>query len=293
MIKYFLIFFLFTSLLSSQNDDFKFKRTAIENTDITKLKKQLHQNRLDEIKKIKASIVMKHVKKYISFNSLPKTKGRAQFYFYFFKEKLKEYRLPEELKYLAIIESNLNAKAISPAGAKGLWQFMPKTGAQYGLYENDKISLFFDPIASTDAACRYLKDLYEQFNDWELALAAYNCGPGRISKLIKKTGRKTFWSLLPYLPRETQNYVPSFLAVKYIFDFYKTKKIKLRAPKLKGEHIYSIITTEKTNRSNFYQTERDQLLFNFLNPQLLTASIPKSTKIYLYDSSKDKIAHYR
>ena len=283
---YIIIFFLFTSILSAQNEDFKFKKTSFENTTISTSKRQLHLSRLDKINKIKNSIVMKHVKKYINFNSLPKTKGRAEFYFYFFEEKLKKYNLPEKLKYLAIVESNLNAKAISSSGAKGLWQFMPKTGAQYGLYENNTVSLFFDPIASTDAACRYLRDLYEKFKDWDLVLAAYNCGPGRVSKIMRKTGGKTFWSIRSHLPKETQNYVPSFLAVKYVFDFYKIRNIKPRALKLKSNQIKTIITTQKTNKSSFYGTKREQLIFNFLNPQLLTTSIPISTKIYLNNSPK-------
>lgn len=288
MIKYSTIFFLFTSILSSQNEDFIFKNTFFESTNISTSTSQLQLSTLEKINKIKNSIVMKHVKKYIGFNYLPKTMGRAEFYFYFFEKKLKKYKLPEELKYLAIVESNLNAKAISPSGAKGLWQFMPKTGAQYGLYENNTISLFFDPIASTDAACRYLRDLYKKFKDWELALAAYNCGPGRVSKIMKKTGRKTFWSIRSHLPKETQNYVPSFLAVKYVFDFYKIKNVKPRALKLKGNQIKTIITNQTTDKSRFYQTEREQLIFNFLNPQLLTTSIPIKTKIHLHNPPKEK-----
>lgn len=103
---------------------------------------------------------------------------------------MEKYGLPEELKYLPVIESNLNPKARSKAGAMGLWQFLPATGKQFGLSRNSSVSLYYDPIASTDAACRYLKYLHDKFGDWELALAAYNCGEGRLERLIKKIGKK-------------------------------------------------------------------------------------------------------
>lgn len=281
-----------SSILSAQSDSFKFKKTSLKNTTISKSEKELYLSRLDKINRIntikisKNSIVVKQVKKYLSFNYLPKTMGKADFYFYFFKQKLKKYHLPEELKYLAIVESNLNPKAISSSGAKGLWQFMPKTGIQYGLYENDNISLFFDPVASTDAACRYLRDLFIQFKDWELVLAAYNCGPGRVSKILKKTGGKTFWSIRSHLPKETQNYVPAFLAVQYIFNFYENHNIKPKLLNINSLKIQTILNTEKSKKSKFYTSKKEQTIFDFLNPQLLTTIVPKRSRIYINSDGK-------
>lgn len=286
MKKYFVIFFLVSIVSWAQDKNFEFK-VFDENTSISKTEKALYFDRLDKINSIntikirKNGTVAKQVKRYLGFNHLPKTMGKAEYYFYYFQLKLKKYGLPEELKYLAIIESDLNPNAVSRVGAKGLWQFMPATGIQYGLYENDEISLFFDPIASTDAACRYLRDLYKKFNDWELVLAAYNCGPSRVSKAIKKAGKKDYWSIRHLLPKETNNYVPSFLAVQYVFNFYKDHNIKPRRIILKGHEIKTHTTKKESKKSEFYTTKKEQKIFDFLNPHLLSKTIPIRTRFYL------------
>jgi len=193
----FIIFFSITIVTSAQDKNFKFKVFDI-NTNISKSEKEIYFSRLDKINQIntikisKDITVAKQVKRYLGFKHLPVTMGKAEFYFFYFQKKLKKYGLPEELKYLAVIESDLNPSAVSKVGAKGLWQFMPGTGVEYGLFENEEISLFYDPIASTDAACRYLSDLYKTFKDWKLVLATYNCGPGRVANAIKKPERKIF-----------------------------------------------------------------------------------------------------
>jgi membrane-bound lytic murein transglycosylase D len=143
-----------------------------------------------------------------------------------FEEKLTEHGLPEELKYLAVIESGLRPQIKSRAGALGLWQFMYRTGQMYGLNENSYIDERMDPEMATDAACRYLKKLYGIYDDWNLALAAYNAGPGNVNRAIRRSGNKlTYWDVRPYLPRETQGYVPNFIAASYILTYHAEHNI--------------------------------------------------------------------
>jgi membrane-bound lytic murein transglycosylase D len=145
---------------------------------------------------------------------------RKNIYFPLFEKYLAKYGLPDELKYLSIIESGLNPKAISRARAAGLWQFMAPTGRMYGLHADWYTDDRMDPEKSTDAACRYLRDLYNMFNDWELALASYNAGPGNVKKAIRRSGYKnTFWEIYPNLPRETRSYVPQFVAMIYTMNY--------------------------------------------------------------------------
>jgi membrane-bound lytic murein transglycosylase D len=145
---------------------------------------------------------------------------RKDLYFPLFEKKLKEYGLPDELKYLSIIESGLNPRATSRARAVGLWQFMPGTGHWMGLHRDWYIDERMDPEKSTDAACRYLAQLYSMFGNWQLALAAYNSGPGTVRHAIKRSGyKKTFWEVFARLPRETRSYVPQFIAIIYAMNY--------------------------------------------------------------------------
>ena len=153
--------------------------------------------------------------------------GAANFYMPIFEEALEAYQLPLELKYLPIIESALNPKAVSRAGATGLWQFMIGTGKQYGLEVNSLVDERRDPVKSSYAAARYLKALYKVFGDWNLVIAAYNCGPENINKAIHRANAKTpenpnkdYWYIYPYLPAETRGYVPAFIAANYIMTYY-------------------------------------------------------------------------
>ena len=145
--------------------------------------------------------------------------GLAQLYFPAFEEALDRYGLPQELKYLAVVESALYPGARSRAAAVGLWQFIIGTGKLYGLRVDSYVDERCDIYKSTDAACRYLSDLHEAFGDWELALAAYNCGPGNVNKAVRRAGGTLdYWKIYDYLPRETRGYVPAFIAVNYIFN---------------------------------------------------------------------------
>ncbi len=157
--------------------------------------------------------------------------GMAELYFPIFEAKLDEYDMPQALKYLPIIESALNPKARSRAGAVGLWQFMHATGKMYGLNSNSFIDERMDPYLSTDAACKYLQKLHGIYGDWSLALAAYNSGPGNVNKAIRRAGGvKDYWAIRPFLPRETRGYVPAFIAVNYVMNHTEDHNIFPVAP---------------------------------------------------------------
>lgn len=145
----------------------------------------------------------------------------CNFYMPIFEEALDAYGLPLELKYLPVIESALNPSAVSRAGACGLWQFMLATGKIYGLESNSLVDERRDPIKATWAAAHYLKDMYDIYKDWNLVIAAYNCGPGTINKAIRRSGGKTdYWEIYNYLPKETRGYVPAFIAANYVMTYY-------------------------------------------------------------------------
>lgn len=145
---------------------------------------------------------------------------RKDIYFPLFEKYLAQYNLPQELKYLSIIESGLNPRAVSRASAVGLWQFMSFTGRYFGLHHDGYIDERMDPEKSTEAACKYLKQLHTIFGNWELALAAYNSGPGTVKRAVRRSGyKRTFWEIYRYLPRETRSYVPQFVAIIYAMNY--------------------------------------------------------------------------
>ncbi len=185
---------------------------------------------MDRLKRIPAIIEMPYNEIVWKFIDMYATRLRQKvafmlsannFYMPIFEEALDLYDLPLELKYLPVIESALNPMATSTQGATGLWQFMLRTGQVYGLKVNSLVDERRDPIKSTRAAARYLKDLYDIYQDWNLVLAAYNCGPGTINKAIRRAGGdKDFWEIYNYLPKETRGYVPAFIAANYIMTYY-------------------------------------------------------------------------
>lgn len=159
--------------------------------------------------------------------------GLSTYYMPMIESALDSYNMPQELKYLPIIESAFNPKAVSRVGAKGLWQFMFQTSKHYGLKTNNYIDERFDPLKSTHAAIKYLRDLHKFFQSWDLAIAAYNCGPGNVKKAIIRSGGKTnFWQIYRYLPRETRGYIPAFIAANYIMNYYEEHGIMPMQPTL-------------------------------------------------------------
>lgn len=177
--------------------------------------------------------IMRWIKFYLIKNRLTTQQllEKSSFYFPVFEEALKRHNMPVELKYLPIVESALRPRAVSWAAAAGLWQFIPSTGREYGLKRDWYIDERYDIYKATDAACRYLKFLYNYHGDWQLALAAYNCGPGRVDWAVKKAGGKNnFWKIYKYLPRETRGYVPAFIGVTYVMNYADKHNIVAKHP---------------------------------------------------------------
>ena len=144
----------------------------------------------------------------------------SEYYFPYFEDQLTTNGLPQELKYLAVIESALNSNIYSRVGAAGLWQFMPSTGKHYGLEVNSLIDERLDPYKSTKAACKMLRSLYRVYGDWNLAIASYNCGPGNVNRAIHRSGgKKDFWEIYPWLPAETRGYLPCFIAATFVLSY--------------------------------------------------------------------------
>lgn len=192
-----------------------------------------------------------HVKGFIDLYTIRKRQmvsrmlGLSQLYYPMFEEVLDKYNIPLELKHLAVIESALNPNARSRAGAQGLWQFMYPTGKMYGLNVTSYVDERSDPYKATVAAAEYLKSLYGMFNDWQMVLAAYNAGPGTISKAIRRSGgKKTYWEIRPYLPKETQGYVPAFIAANYVMNYTAEHNIYPAVPKKTYFEVDTVIIKE-------------------------------------------------
>lgn len=204
--------------------------------------------------------------------------GAGNFYIPIFEEALDYYGLPLELKYLPVIESALEPKAKSPAGAVGLWQFMLATGKRYDLKVNSLIDERQDPYKSSWAAARYLRDLYKIYRDWNLVIAAYNCGPTNVNKAIHRAnGVRDYWTIYPYLPSETRGYVPAFIAANYIMNYYCEHNICPMKTKLP-------ITTDTVTIMRDLHMQQVAELCNIdveaiqaLNPQYRTQLIPGSS----------------
>ncbi len=202
--------------------------------------------------------------------------GLTKIYFPLFEEKFDGNNVPLEMKYLAIVESALNPTAVSSAGAKGLWQFMYGTGKMYGLESTSFIEDRYDPYKATLAASKHLKDLYNIYGDWFLALAAYNSGPGNVNKAIRRAGGvKDYWAIWDYLPAETRGYVPAFIAVNYIMSYYNEHNIRPVEPGF----LYQDVDTLRTSRLLSFEQISETIGvpvadLQFLNPQYKLGIIP-------------------
>ncbi|WP_310994285.1 LysM peptidoglycan-binding domain-containing protein [Aequorivita marina] len=208
--------------------------------------------------------------------SLTRLMGLSEYYFPLFEQELDKHNLPLELKYLAIVESALNPTAKSRVGATGLWQFMYPTGKMFGLDVNSYVDERSDPILATEAACKYLHSLNNSFNDWDLALAAYNSGPGNVSKAIRRSGGKTnYWNLRNYLPRETAGYVPAFLATMYIFEYAEEHGFEKQASRIPFVATDTIRVKKQITLDQVAKlTNLDREELEFLNPAYKLGVIP-------------------
>jgi membrane-bound lytic murein transglycosylase D len=219
------------------------------------------------------------IKRYLKHRrtSLERLMGLSHFYFPMFEAEFDNYNIPLEMKYLSIVESALKPKAKSRVGATGLWQFMFTTGKEYGLDVSSYVDERSDPIKSTKAAAEYLSTLYRIFGDWDLALAAYNSGPGNVNKAIRRSGGyKNYWNIRPNLPRETAGYVPAFLATMYIFEFAEEHGFKPERPPFQliqtdTVHVKQMITLDQVAETTGVNIEE----LEFLNPSYKLEIIPK------------------
>lgn len=217
--------------------------------------------------------------------------GRSALYFDLFEEKLSEYGLPMELKYLAVIESGLRPQVKSKAGALGLWQFMYKTGLYFGLEENSYVDERMDPVKATDAACRYLRQLYGIYGDWNLALAAYNAGPGTVNRAIQRSGnQKTYWAVRSSLPSETQGYVPTFIATAYLLTYFDEHNVSPAPAKIHNAQLDTMCLKKGLNMQTISKiVDWDLEEIKTLNPVYKTQFIPASIKNRCVTGPLDKI----
>lgn len=208
--------------------------------------------------------------------------GLCQYYMPIFEDIFNRYDIPQELKAMAVIESAMNPLAVSRAGAKGMWQFMYSTAKMYGLHIDSFVDERLDPVKSAEAAAQYLQDSYEIFGDWNLAIASYNCGAGNVNKAIRRSGgKRTFWDIWPYLPRETRGYVPAFVGALYTMTYYKEHGIRPEAVEIPAH-----IDTLKINKQLHLRQVADltaaplEELKN-LNPQYRHEIIPGESREYI------------
>ena len=234
-------------------------------------------------------------------NQVERMLGLSKFYFPIFEKIIVSNDMPADLKYLSVIESALNPMAVSRSGAVGLWQFMYGTAKLYGLKVNSYIDERRDIVASTEAACDYLKNSYNTYGDWLLAIASYNCGPGNVNRAIALSGGKMdFWSISKYLPKETRSYVPAFIAAMYVMNFYSAHDL---APVEPEQDVCDIVMVDVYDKLSCEQiakyTDLNVELVKFLNPGLRTNVIPAFNEPYelklpadkycIYDAMKDSI----
>ena len=240
------------------------------------------------------SVVRAYILRYVkrSPKQLARLQRKAAYYFPIFYDALGRHDLPFELCYLPVIESALNPQAHSPAGAAGLWQFMPSTGRLYGLEVNSLVDERMDPIKSTEAACLFLKSLYNTFGDWNLAIAAYNCGPGNVNKAIHRAdGKRDFWSIYPFLPRETRGYLPIYIAAAYSINYADLHGICPEAIEMteQTDTIQTNVRQHLLQISEILGIELDEL--RRLNPQYAKDVIPGG-KTYSLCLPADRVTDY-
>ena len=278
-----IIFSFFISSAFSQIDESNFNSDTIKNR-LERL------NTRTPIEIYFTPSVEKTIKRYLNtrLDFYKKNIGRINYYLPLFEEQLQNQKIPVEIKYLPIIESRLDPKAVSKVGATGLWQFMFYTALENGLKMNSYIDERMDPLKSTTAATKYLQKLYEIHSDWNLVLASYNAGPRTISRAKKQSGGHTnYWNIRPFLPRETANYVPSFIATMYILEYAEEHGIdihKAEKPIFKTEKVVIEEKIAFDHISKFFDYSADSI--KRLNPSYIHSIVPGNSKNELMLSSE-------
>jgi membrane-bound lytic murein transglycosylase D len=242
------------------------------------------------------ALVKSHVKARVTRRraSTEKVISRSMVYFPIFEEILRKHNMPTDLKYLSIVESTLNPRAVSPVGATGLWQFMKPTGKQYGLRINGAIDERRDPHAATDAAARYLADLYDRYGDWNLAIAAYNCGPGCVNGAVRRAGKSDYWVAAKYLPKETRNYVPAFIGVSYAMNYYHLHNIYPEHPEYELQIIDRIRVFDKISFERISEiTGITVEAIRFMNPSFNQSYVPANSKGYIVSLPLTVMAEFK
>lgn len=222
----------------------------------------------------------------------------AYHYFPMIEEELINAGLPVELRAMVIIESGLNPLATSKAGAKGLWQFMPRTGKEYGLEINSMVDERCNPLLATRAACKYLKNMYDMYGDWTLAIASYNCGPGNVNKAITRSGgnresyKGDFWDIYYNLPRETRSYVPLFMGATYAFAYHKAHGVEYTTPPMPLA-VDTVMINRPLHLEQVSSTiDVDLELLKMLNPQYTLQIIPATTKSYALTLPTERLTDF-
>jgi len=228
-------------------------------------------------------------------SSAEKLLGRSNVYFPMFEQEIMRRGMPDDLKYLAIIESMLNPNATSKSGAAGLWQFMKGTGKMVGLEVNSVVDQRRSVELSTQGALDYLQSLHDRFGDWNLAISAYNCGPGNVAKAIRKSGSKDYWKLRKYLPKETQKYLPRFIAAMYLTNFYENHGL---TPNDVDTDLTNILTVSVNQSIKFTKLakelglENDKILRQ-LNPEYLSGYVPGKSQYTIRIPSRTSDKYFK
>ncbi|MES2650790.1 MAG: transglycosylase SLT domain-containing protein [Bacteroidota bacterium] len=262
-----------------------------------------HKNRLDSIQKTVPLPYNEYVQNFIAIYSKQKDKmgkmlGLSNYYFPIFEKALVSYSIPTEIKYLSIIESSLNPHAISRVGATGLWQFMFGTAKAYGLNMDNFVDERKDPIQASYAAAAYFRDAYDELGDWLLAIAAYNCGKGNVTRAIEKADSRDFWEIRRFLPKETRDYVPAFIAALYVMNYADKHDIKIQNSNLHQKtdtvhvnhfvalaDIAKVLNIEETVLLNLNPSYKKKIVngTTLLPKRIILPSVDQNKYIQLYD----------
>lgn len=274
------------------NNDFAFSKFVIPETNEEKVQKRL--SLLEKTIKLPYNSKVYEVIHEYTVTAPQSTIGllnRKTFYFSIFEQVLAKHNLPEELKYVAVLESHLKTEVRSYAAAAGLWQFMPATGKGFGLKQTDSFDERADPFRATEAACQYFEYLYEKLGDWHLVLAAYNCGEGGVLSAMKKAGSNKYEDVYPYLPAQTKGYVPTFVAMAYLMNFAHEHDIFPNEEQMPRVTADEWVATKNTSLQRFAdRISVDISILNLLNPHLKNGVVPKGYTLH-YPADKMKLVN--